>query len=89
MYQQMITRLLNELQHRRAFRAVATYAVVAWIGVVVGTPAPEPTIGLSRVSQLSSWFLVLVLGVAEEILSGRSGAGGPATPARCGWQGLA
>jgi len=116
MYQQMITRLLNELRHRRVFRAVATYAVVAWIGVeaadvifpalgapeavltwlivlalagfplvavlawifdvtsegvVVGTPAPEPTIGLSRVSQLSSWFLVLVLGVAVAYLSVR------------------
>jgi len=116
MHQGMITRLLNELQHRRVFRAVATYAVVAWIaveaadvifpalgapgfvltwliilalagfplvavlawifdvtsdGVVVGTPAPEPTIGLSRVSQFSSWFLVLVLGVAVAYLSVR------------------
>ena len=112
----MINRLLNELQHRRVFRAVATYAVVVWIaveaadvifpalgapevvltwlivlalagfplvavlawifdvttdGVVVGTPAPEPTIGLSRVSQISSWFLVLVLGVAVAYLSVR------------------
>jgi TolB-like protein/Tfp pilus assembly protein PilF len=29
----MITGLLKELQHRRVFRAVATYAVVAWIAV--------------------------------------------------------
>jgi len=31
--QQMINRLFNELQHRRVFRSVATYAVVAWIAV--------------------------------------------------------
>ena len=112
----MITRLINELQHRRVFRSVAAYAVVAWIaveaadvifpalgvpeaaltwlivlalagfpviavlawifdvsseGVVRGTPAPESTNGLSRLSQISSWFLVLVLGVAVAYLSVR------------------
>ena len=112
----MITRLFNELQHRRVFRSVAAYAVVVWIaveaadvifpalgvpekmltglivialagfpvvailawifdvtpeGVVVGTPSPEPTVGLSRFSQISSWFLVLVLGVAVVYLSSR------------------
>jgi adenylate cyclase len=112
----MISGLLNELQHRRVFRAVTTYAVVAWIsveaadvvfpalgvpdaaltwlivlalagfplvailawvfdvttdGVVLGSSAPEPTNGLSRFSQLSSWFLVLVLGVAVTYLSVR------------------
>ena len=112
----MITRLFNELQHRRVFRAVAVYAVVAWIaveaadvifpalgvpeilltwlillalagfplvavlawifdvtsaGVVRGTPAPESTNGLGRVSQISSWILVLVLGAAVAYLSFR------------------
>jgi len=112
----MISGLLNELQHRRVFRAVAAYAVAAWIsveaadvvfpalgvpdaaltwlivlalagfplvavlawvfdvttkGVVLGTPAPESINGLSRFSQLSSWFLVLVLGVAVAYLSVR------------------
>jgi TolB-like protein/Tfp pilus assembly protein PilF len=119
----MITRLLNELQHRRVFRSVAAYAVVAWIaveaadvvfpalgvpdaaltwvivialagfplvavlawvfdvtseGVVRGTPAPEPTNRLGRLSQFSSWILVLVLGAAVAYLSARlySQAGG-------------
>ena len=112
----MINRLLNELQHRRVFRTVAAYAVVAWIaveaadvvfpalgvpeavltgvivlalagfplvailawvfdltseGVVRGTPAPESAHGLSRLSQISSWFLVFVLGVAVAYLSVR------------------
>jgi len=112
----MIGRILNELQHRRVFRAVAAYAVVAWIGVeaadvifpalgvpeavltwlivialtgfplvavlawvfdftsdgvVVGTPAPASTNGLSRLSQTSSWLLVLVLGAAVAYLSVR------------------
>jgi len=113
---QVISRLIKELQHRRVFRAVATYAVVAWIaveaadvvfpalgipetvlttliivalagfpliavlawifdvtskGVVLGTPAPKSTNDLSRFSQISSWFLVLVLGVAVVYLSDR------------------
>ncbi len=112
----MITRLFNELQHRRVFRSVAAYAVVVWIaveaadvvfpalgvpdvaltwlivialagfplvailawvfdvsseGVVLGTPAPNTVNGLSRLSQISSWFLVLVLGVAVTYLSVR------------------
>ena len=112
----MITRLINELQHRRVFRSVAAYAVVAWIaveaadvifpalgvpeaaltwlivialagfpviavlawlydvtseGVVQGTPAPESTNGLSRLSQISSWLLVLVLAAAVAYLSVR------------------
>ena len=112
----MITSFLNELQHRRVFRSVAAYAVVAWIaveaadvifpalgvpeaaltwlivialagfplvavlawifdvtsgGVVLGTPAPESTNGLSRLSQVSSWLLVLVLGAAVAYLSVR------------------
>jgi len=112
----MISHLINELQHRRVFRAVATYAVVAWIaveaadvifpavgvpeavltwliilalagfpivsilawifditsqGVVRGTSAPESASGLSRLSQISSWFLVLVLGAAVVYLSVR------------------
>lgn len=110
----MFSRLFNELQHRRVFRTVAGYAVVAWIaveagdvifpafgvpqaaltwlivaalagfplvailawvfdvsaeGVVAGTPAPEAAAGFSRASQISSWFLVLVLGVAVVFLS--------------------
>jgi len=114
--EQMFTRLLNELQHRRVFRSVAAYAVVAWIaveagdvvfpalgvpeaaltwlivaalagfplvavlawvfdvtsdGVVRGTAAPERTNSLGRLSQISSWFLVLVLGVAVAYLSSR------------------
>ena len=119
----MITRLLNELQHRRVFRSVAAYAVVAWIaveaadvvfqplgvpdaaltwlivlalagfplvailawvfdvtseGVVRGAPAPEPTNRPGRLSQFSSWILVLVLGAAVAYLSVRlySQAGG-------------
>ena len=119
----MITRLINELQHRRVFRSVAAYAVVAWIaveagdvvfpalgvpdavltwlivialagfplvavlawvfdvtseGVVRGTPAPEPANRLGRLSQISSWILVLVLGAAVAYLSVRlySQAGG-------------
>ncbi len=50
-------------------------AVLAWFfdvtseGVVLGTPPPESAIGLSRLSQISSWFLVLVLGVAVAYLS--------------------
>ena len=112
----MITRLFNELQHRRVFRTVAAYAVVGWIvveaadviipalgvpdevltgliiialagiplvailawffdvtseGVVLGAPSPESTTGLSRLSQISSWLLVLVLGVAVAYLSNR------------------
>jgi TolB-like protein/tetratricopeptide (TPR) repeat protein len=112
----MITRLINELQHRRVFRGVAAYAVVAWIaveaadvifpalgvsdaaltwlivialagfplvailvwvfdvtseGLVRGTPAPEQTNGLGRLSQFSSWILVLVLGAAVAYLSVR------------------
>ena len=112
----MITRLINELQHRRVFRIVTAYAVVAWIaveaadvifpalgvpeaaltwlivialagfpviavlawlydvtseGVVQGTPAPESTNGLSRLSQISSWLLVLVLAAAVAYLSVR------------------
>jgi TolB-like protein/tetratricopeptide (TPR) repeat protein len=112
----MITRLINELQHRRVFRSVAAYAVVAWIaveaadvifpalgvpeaaltwlivialsgfplvavlawifdvtsgGVVLGTPAPESTNSISRLSQVSSWLLVLVLGAAVAYLSVR------------------
>ena len=112
----MIARMLNELQHRRVFRSVAAYAVVAWIaveaadvvfpalgvpdvaltwligialagfplvailawifdvttqGVVLGTPAPESINSASRLSQMSSWFLVLVLGVAVAYLSVR------------------
>ncbi len=31
--QQMLARLFNELQHRRVFRTMAAYAVVAWIAV--------------------------------------------------------
>jgi len=114
--QQMFTHLFSELQHRRVFRTVAAYAVVAWIaveaadvifpalgipdtvltglivltlagfplvailawlfdvtseGVVLGTSPPESTIDLSRLSQISSWFLVLVLGVAVAYLSVR------------------
>ena len=112
----MLARLFNELQHRRVFRTMAAYALVAWIaveaadvifpalgvpdtvltgvivialagfplvaimawffdvtsaGVVRGTPPPESAIGLSRLSQISSWFLVLVLGVAVAYLSVR------------------
>ena len=112
----MITSFLNELQHRRVFRSVAAYAVVAWIaveaadvifpalgvpeaaltwlivialagfplvavlawifdvtsgGVVLGTPASESTNGLGRLSQVSSWLLVLVLGTAVAYLSVR------------------
>ena len=114
--QQMITRLFNELQHRRVFRSVAAYAVAAWItveaadvifpalgvpesvltglivtalagfpvvgilawifdvtpkGVVVGTASPEPAAGHSRLSLISSWILVLTLGVAVAYLSNR------------------
>ena len=112
----MITRFLNELQHRRVFRSVGAYAVVVWIaveaadvifpalgvpeaaltwlivvaltgfpliavlawvfditseGVVVGTPAPASTNDLGRLSQISSWLLVLVLGAAVAYLSVR------------------
>ena len=112
----MITSFLTELQHRRVFRSVAAYAVVAWIaveaadvifpalgvpeaaltwvivvalagfplvavlawifdvtsgGVVLGTPASESTNGLGRLSQVSSWLLVLVLGTAVAYLSVR------------------
>ena len=112
----MITSFLNELQHRRVFRSVAAYAVVAWIaveaadvifpalgvpeaaltwlivialagfplvavlawifdvtsgGVVLGTSASESTNGLGRLSQVSSWLLVLVLGTAVAYLSVR------------------
>jgi len=112
----MIARLISELQHRRVFRTVAAYAVVAWIaveaadvifpalgvpeaaltwlivialagfpiiavlawlydvtseGVVLGTPAPESTNSLSRLSQISSWLLVLVLAAAVAYLSVR------------------
>ncbi len=112
----MISQLFNELQHRRVFRTVVAYAVVAWIaveaadvifpalgvpekiltwlivlalagfpivavlawvfdvttqGVVVGTPAPESAINLSRLSQISSWMLVLLLGTAVAYLSVR------------------
>ena len=30
---QMMTRLINELQHRRVFRTLGGYAFVAWIAV--------------------------------------------------------
>jgi TolB-like protein/tetratricopeptide (TPR) repeat protein len=52
-------------------------AVLSWIydvtsaGVVRGTRAPEPTNGLGRLSQISSWILVLVLGAAVAYLSTR------------------
>jgi len=52
-------------------------AVLAWIfdvtseGVVRGTPAPEQKNSLGRLSQFSSWILVLVLGAAVAYLSVR------------------
>lgn len=112
----MITGLFSELQHRRVFRTVGAYAVVAWIaveaadvvfpalgvpdaaltwlivmalagfplvavlawifdvtseGVVRGTAAPEGANSLGRLSQFSSWILVLVLGTAVAYLSVR------------------
>ena len=112
----MFTRLFNELQHRRVFRTLGGYAVVAWIaveaadvvfpalgvpetmltglivlalagfplvailtwvfdvtpeGIVLGAPPPQSATGRSRLSQVSSWLLVLVLGVAVAYLSNR------------------
>lgn len=112
----MLTQLFHELQHRRVFRTVAGYGLVAWIaveaadvifpalgvpesaltvvivaalagfpvvailawifdvsfkGVAMASPPPEPGISLSRLSQASSWLLVLVLGVAVAYLSVR------------------
>lgn len=112
----MLTRLFNELRHRRVFRTVAAYGVVAWIsveaadvvfpalgvpssaltvlivvalagfpvvavlawvfdisrdGVVLGSSPAEKNIDLSRFSQISSWFLVVLLGVAVAYLSHR------------------
>jgi TolB-like protein/Flp pilus assembly protein TadD len=112
----MFTRLFDELRHRRVFRSMAAYAVVAWIaveaadvifpalgvpekmltglivialagiplvavlawffdvtskGIVLGTPPPDSALGLSRLAQISSWFLVVVLGVAVAYLSNR------------------
>ena len=114
--QQMISRFFSELRHRRVFRTMAGYAVVAWIvveaadvvlpafgfpdsvltgvivialagfplvailswffdvtseGVVRGTSNPESAVGLSRLSHISSWLLVVVLGVAVAYLSNR------------------
>ena len=112
----MISRLLNELQHRRVFRTLGGYAFVAWIaveaadvifpalgvpesmltglivlalagfpvvailtwvfdvtpeGIVVGTASPQSAAGLSRFAQVSSWLLVVVLGIAVAYLSNR------------------
>jgi len=113
---QMMTRLINELQHRRVFRTLGGYAFVAWIaveaadvifpalgvpesmltglivialtgfpvvavltwifdvtpqGIVVGKASPQSAAGLSRLSQVSSWLLVVVLGIAVACLSNR------------------
>lgn len=110
----MLNRLFHELQHRRVFRTVAGYAVIAWIaveaadvifpalgvpesiltglivaalagfpivailawvfdlsseGVVIGSAPTETNLSLSRLSQASSWLLVLVLGLAVGYLS--------------------
>ena len=52
-------------------------AVLTWIfdvtpeGIVVGTASPQSAAGLSRLSQVSSWLLVVVLGVAVVYLSNR------------------
>ena len=112
----MISRIFNELQHRRVFRTLGGYAVVAWIaveaadvifpalgvaesmltglivlalagfpvvailtwifdvtpeGIVVGTASPQSAVGLSRFAQVSSWLLVVVLGIAVIYLSNR------------------
>lgn len=112
----MISRLFNELQHRRVFRTLGGYAFVAWIaveaadvifpalgvpesmltglivlalagfpvvailtwvfdvtpeGIVVGTASPQSAAGLSRFAQVSSWVLVVVLGIAVAYLSNR------------------
>jgi len=112
----MFSRLFIELQHRRVFRALGGYAVVAWIaveaadvifpalgvpetlltglivlalagfplvailtwffdvtpeGVVLGASPPQSAPGRSRLSIVSSWLLVLVLGVAVAYLSNR------------------
>lgn len=112
----MISRLFDELQHRRVFRTLGGYAFVAWIaveaadvifpvfgvpesmltglivlalagfpvvailtwifdvtpeGIVVGTASPQSAAGLSRFAQVSSWLLVVVLGIAVAYLSNR------------------
>ena len=112
----MISRLFNELQHRRVFRTLGGYAFVAWItveaadvifpalgvpesmltglivialagfpvvavltwifdvtpeGIVVGTASPQSAASLSRFAQVSSWLLVVVLGIAVAYLSNR------------------
>ncbi len=52
-------------------------AVLTWIfdvtpeGIVVGTASPQSATGLSRLSQVSSWLLVVVLGIAVVYLSNR------------------
>jgi len=52
-------------------------AVLTWIfdvtadGIVVGTASPQSAAGLSRFAQVSSWLLVVVLGIAVAYLSNR------------------
>ena len=52
-------------------------AVLTWIfdvtseGIVVGKASPQSAAGLSRLSQVSSWLLVVVLGIAVVYLSNR------------------
>lgn len=52
-------------------------AILAWFfdvtskGIVLGPPNPDAATGLSRVSQIVSWILVFVLGVAVAYLSFR------------------
>ena len=54
----MITRLFNELQHRRVFRAVAVYAVVAWIAVEAADVI-FPALGVPEI--LLTWLILLAL----------------------------
>ena len=54
----MITRLINELQHRRVFRSVAVYAVVAWIAVEAADVI-FPALGVPGAAL--TWLIVIAL----------------------------
>ena len=54
----MITRLINELQHRRVFRSVAAYAVVAWIAVEAADVI-FPALGVPEAAL--TWLIVIAL----------------------------
>ena len=54
----MITRLINELQHRRVFRTVAAYAVVAWIAVEAADVI-FPAVGVPEAAL--TWLIVVAL----------------------------